>query len=283
MILLSGATGRVGVAASRILDEANIPFRVLVRDADKFTFKKSENIEVVCGDLENPADVELAMQGVTKALLLMSNNPGQFEIETSFAESAESAGVQHLVKVSSMEASPTTTAVLPALHYQSEQNIQSLDLSWTFLRPNFYMQNMLMYSASISKAGVFALPLGESKTAMIDARDVGAVVAAVLMESGHENKIYQLTGPELISFNEVAQRMSSALDKPVSYKQQTPDEYRAVLASFIYSKWQLDAVCELFEEIAAGSLETLTSDATKILAREPISIEEFTRDFSAAF
>lgn len=284
MILISGATGRVGTAACLALDKANIPFRVLVRDPEKFVLKESANVDVVTGDLENEGDVKAAMEGVSKALLLMSNNPAQAEIEKQFACVAGQSGVQHLVKISSMEASPEVTAALPKLHYESEQAIQSLDLAWTFLRSNFYMQNMLMYSVPIAKAGVFALPLGSAKTAMVDARDVGAVAAAVLQESEkHKNKIYKLTGPELIDFDEVAQRLSDVLGKKVSYIKQTPNEFRAVIEQFIHSKWQLDAVCELFQEIADGSLEHMTSDVEQILHRAPTSFIEFTKDSSVVF
>lgn len=283
MILLSGATGRVGSAASMTLNQAGVPFRVLVRDPDRFVLKDAENIELVQGDLEDPDDVTAAMKDVDKALLLMSNSPAQADIEKQFALIAERMGVRHLVKISSMEASAQTSATLPMLHYDSEQMIQSLNLTWTFLRPNFYMQNMLMYSASISEAGVFALPLGDAKTAMVDARDVGAVVAAVLQEDGHQNKIYQLTGSELINFDEVAERMLTVLGKPVAYQKQTADEFRTVLENFIQSQWQLDAVCELFAEIADGSLEQMSGDVERLLGRAPISLTQFTRDFSTAF
>jgi len=283
LILLSGATGRVGSAASMTLNQAGVPFRVLVRDPDRFALKDAENIELVQGDLEDPDDVTAAMKDVDKALLLMSNSPAQADIEKQFALIAERMGVRHLVKISSMEASAQTSATLPMLHYDSEQMIQSLNLTWTFLRPNFYMQNMLMYSASISEAGVFALPLGDAKTAMVDARDVGAVVAAVLQEDGHQNKIYQLTGSELINFDEVAERMLTVLGKPVAYQKQTADEFRTVLENFIQSQWQLDAVCELFAEIADGSLEQMSGDVERLLGRAPISLTQFTRDFSTAF
>lgn len=283
MILLSGATGKVGTAASLELGKANVPFRVLVRDPDKFVLKNSANVEVMAGDLENEADVKAAMQGVDKAFLLMGNNPSQADIEKRFAVHAEKAGVKHLVKVSSMEASAKATARLPKLHYQSEQFIQSLNLSWTFLRPNFYMQNMLMYAGAIKNASLFALPLGDAKTAMVDTRDIGAVVATILQEAGHENKIYKLTGPELINFGEVAQTMSAVLSKEVKYIKQSSTEFRAVLEQFIQSQWQLDAVCELFEEIAGGSLEETTTDFEQILNREPGSLESFTKDFRTAF
>ena len=141
-----------------------------------------------------------------------------------------------------MEAAPEATAALPKNHYDTEQHIIGLGVDWTFLRPNYYMQNMLMYAASISRTGSFALPLGGAKTAMIDARDVGEVAAVALTGAGHAGQVYRLTGPSLMDFHEVAQRMGGVLQREIRYVEQTSAAFRAVLEQFIQSAWQLDAV-----------------------------------------
>ena len=282
MILLTGATGRVGSAAARALLRAEIPFRVLVRDPGKLGID-GEVIEVVQGDLGDPEAVEQALAGISRALIVMGNHPDQSRLERQFATLAGNAGVSHLVKVSSMEAAPDATAILPKNHYGTEQHIASLGMDWTFLRPNYYMQNMLMYSGSIARTNSFALPLGDAKTAMIDARDVGEVAAVVLTTEGHAGQTYRVTGPELIDFYEVAARMSAVLDRPLSYVAQSPEAFREVLGQFIQSAWQLDAVCELFAEIAAGSLEEQTSTTADLLGRPAVSLNTFTQQFAGAF
>ena len=282
MILLTGATGRVGSAAARALLRAEIPFRVLVRDPGKLGID-GEVIEVVQGDLGDPEAVEQALAGISRALIVMGNHPDQSRLERQFATLAGNAGVSHLVKVSSMEAAPDATAILPKNHYGTEQHIASLGMDWTFLRPNYYMQNMMMYSGPIARTNSFALPLGDAKTAMIDARDVGEVAAVVLTTEGHAGQTYRLTGPELIDFYEVAARMSAVLDRPLSYVAQSPEAFREVLGQFIQSAWQLDAVCELFAEIAAGSLEEQTSTTADLLGRPAVSLNTFTQQFAGAF
>ena len=152
-----------------------------------------------------------------------------------------------------------------------------------FLRPNYYTQNMLMYEASISRAGQFALPLSRPKTAIVDARDVGAVSATILMEEGHTGNTYRLTGPQLIDFHEIAQRMSHALGSAVQYLKQSRGDFREALGQFIHSAWQLDAVRELFAEIANGSFGYLTTDVESLLGHPPLDLEVITRDFSSVF
>ena len=282
MILLTGATGRVGSAAAKALARANIPFRALVRDPDKVAFDP-DAAEIVQGDLNDPAIVEQALQGVSRALIVMGNHPDQAKLERQFASLAADAGVSHLVKVSSMEAAPDATATLPKNHYDTEQHIASLGVDWTFLRPNYYMQNMLMYAGSIARTNSFALPLGTAKTVMIDSRDVGEVAAVVLTGEGHSGQAYRLTGPAIMDFHEVAARMGTVLERPVSYMAQSPEAFREVLGQFIQSVWQLDAVCELFAEIAAGSLEEQHSTTADLLGRPAVDLETFTRQFAEAF
>ena len=282
MILLIGATGRVGSAAARALLASNTPFRALVRRPDNAGFD-CDTVEVARGDLSDVASIKRALHGITRALMVMGNHPDQAELERQFATLAANAGVSHLVKVSSMEAGPGATATLPKNHHGTEQHIESLGIDWTFLRPNYYMQNMLMYSGSIARTNSFALPLGDAKTAMIDARDVGEVAAKVLTTEGHAGQTYRLTGPELIDFHEVAARMSAVLDRPLSYVPQSPEAFREVLGQFIQSAWQLDAVCELFAEIAAGSLEEQTSTTADLLGRPAVSLNTFTQQFAGAF
>ena len=282
MISLTGATGRVGSAAAKALARANIPFRALVRDPDKVAFDP-DAAEIVQGDLNDPAIVEQALQGVSRALIVMGNHPDQAKLERQFASLAADGGVSHLVKVSSMEAAPDATATLPKNHYDTEQHIASLGVDWTFLRPNYYMQNMLMYAGSIARTNSFALPLGTAKTAMIDSRDVGEVAAVVLTGEGHAGQAYRLTGPAMMDFHEVAARMGTVLERPVSYVAQSPEVFREVLGQFIQSVWQLDAVCELFAEIAAGSLEEQHSTTADLLGRPAADLETFTRQFAGAF
>ena len=232
MILLTGATGRVGSATGKALARSNVPFRALVRDPDKVTFDP-DAAEIVVGDLNDPAIVKQALEGVSRALVVMGNHPDQAKLERQFASFAVDAGVSHLVKVSSMEAAPDATATLPKNHYDTEQHIASLGVDWTFLRPNYYMQNMLMYAGSIARTNSFALPLDTAKTAMVDARDVGEVAAVVLTGEGHAGHAYRLTGPTMMDFHEVAARMGTVLERPVSYVAQSPEAFREVLGQFI--------------------------------------------------
>lgn len=283
MILLTGATGRVAGSAARTLAESGVPFRVFVRDPGRFALEGRKDIDTALGDLQNEADVQRALEGVTRALLVTANGEQQADLECAFARQAAAAGVQHIVKISSMEAAPGVTAAFPKLHFQCEEFIKGLDVAWTMVRPNFFMQNLLLFAQGIANADSFALPLGRAKTGMIDAEDVGAVCAAILTTAGHENRTYEVTGAELLDFHQVAARMSAVLGRDIRYVEQSAGEFRAFLGRFIKSEWHLDGVCGLFAEIANHSLERTTSTVIDVIGREPASLEMFVERHASVF
>ncbi len=109
------------------------------------------------------------------------------------------------------------------------------------------------------------------------------MIAEVLLGSGHENRSYEITGPELLDFNEVAQRFSDVLGKEIDYVDMPLDDYHAVLIQFIPSEWHANAVCELFKEIAEGGLDHITDTAEQLLGRPPTSLTQFIEDHRAIF
>lgn len=283
MILLTGATGKCGSSAAAELIRRGVPLRALVRDADKAASLRSAGVDLVVGDAANADDLARAMAGVDKALLLLPNGEQQLDLERQFTDQAAAAGVRHLVKLSSMEAQPDARAPIPRIHWASEEYIRASGLAWTMVKPNFFMQNLLANAPTIKSMHKFFLPLGDGTTGMIDTRDIGAVLATVLADAGHEGQSYEITGPELLNFHEVAERFTEVLGVRIEYVNQPPEAYREMLAKFLTNPWHLDAVCKLFAEIAAGGLTELTDTFRRLMGREPIALRQFITDHKAAF
>ncbi len=283
MILLTGVTGRIGRAAAEHLLSKGTRFRGLARSPEKAADLQERGMELVTADLNNAEQVEAALEGITTALLVIANNEAQYEQESSFAAAAERAGVDHLVKISSIEAGPEAEGSVPRLHYQSEQYIQSLDMHSTMLRPSMFCQNLLMSAQAIANTDSFTLPLAKAKAALIDARDVGEIAGRILLEPATESKIHALTGPELMDFHEVAARMSDVLDRDIRYIEQSLDDFHAYLGNIIPNAWHVDAVTEIFRQISSGAIEIMTHEAEALLGREPTRIDQFIVDHARAF
>ncbi len=283
MILLTGATGKTGGAVATQLAEKGVACRALVRDAGKAAPLAELGIELVIGDFADEAALGQALSDVDSAVLILPNSEQQATLEKRFIDAASKAGVGHVVKLSSMEATADTGSPIPAMHYQVECHLKESGLDWTMVRPNFFMQNLLSSAGTIKEQGRFFLPMGDGKTGMSDIRDIAAVIAEVLTATGHRNKSYEVTGPELLSFHDVAGRFSEVLGTTVSYVDMPADAYREMLAKFLASEWHLNAVCDLFAGIAAGGLEYKTDTVSQVLGREPISLSEFVQDHLAVF
>lgn len=283
MILLCGVSGRVGGAAAQYLLSQGAQVRGLCRSPEKVDELRDRGLQVVKGDLTDSTSVQRALEGAKSALLVTANNEDQLEQECGFAAAAALSGVGHLVKISAIQARPDSPAPIPRAHYQSEQFIGSLGIKSTIIRPGFFMQNLLTYAQSISKADQFEMPLGKVRTSFIDSRDVGEIAGRILLKPGKESSSLVLTGQEMMSFHDVAERMSSVLGRKIQYIEQTPEDFRAFLEKVIPSPWHVNALCAQFEQIASRDHEDVNEESVRLLGREPNTIDRFIEDYRQAF
>ncbi len=283
MILITGATGKTGSAAVQELSNQNIPFRVLIRNEEKRNQITDMGGEVIIGAIENDSALNQAMEGVQKALVLLPNSEQQLFLEKKVVDAALEANVQHIVKMSSMEAVPEATSPIPKLHMQSENYIKNSGMNWTMIKPNFFMQNLLGSGKTIVEQNKFFLPMGEGKAGMIHTKDVGTVIAKVLSEDGHEGQNYEVTGPEILSFHDVAEIFSKVLGKKVDYINVPIDEYKKTLSQFLTNQWHLDSVIDLFKDIAEGGIEDKTDTFQDLIGKSPCSLEQFIQEYSFVF
>lgn len=283
MLLLTGVTGKTGGASAQALLKKGVPLRAIVRNADKAESLKAAGVELIVGELADKAVLERAMTGIDKVLMTLPNGEKQLELEKQFVDVAKAKGIKHLVKMSSMEAVADAKSPIPKIHYASEQYLQKSGLAWTLMKPNFFMQNFLGSAGTIKEQGKFFLPMGEGKTVMVDTRDIGASVAAVMTGKGHEGQKYEITGPEVLGFADAAARFSAVLGRKIEYVHVPMEAYRKTLARFLTNEWHLNAVCELFQDIAEGAAPHTTDSVQKLTGKPPISFEQFVRDHKAVF
>jgi len=282
MILLTGATGKIGAETAKQLVGKGAPVRALVRDAAKAAPLEAAGVELAVGNIADAAAVRQALTGVRQAFRLLPTGEQQEASEKQFTDLCRAAGVGHLVKMSSMEAVPTAQTPIPRAHWAVEEYIRASGLAWTMVKPNFFMQNLLASAKSIREQGLFSLPMGDGTTGMADARDIGAVCAEVLTGQGHAGQSYEITGPEVLTFHQVAERFTSVLGRPIRYVPMPMAQFRERMTG-VLKPWHLNAVCELFQEIADIGLDHTTGTFRRLMGRDPISLDRFIRDHAAAF
>src|SRR5699024_6539706 len=149
---------------------------------------------------------------------------------------AVNAGVRQLVKLSALGASDHSKSVIGLWHNNVERTLKATDLEWTSLRPHAFMQNFLGQAESIRNGQIFSAA-GDGQVPFVDTRDIAAVAAEILANGGFAGKKPVLTGPEALSFKEVAHVLSKVLGRDVEHVAGTDDEAWERLRSQGQSPW----------------------------------------------
>ena len=280
MILITTA-GKVGSETAWLLAKREVSVRVLVRDPEKATALAQAGVEVAEGDLEVPATIEEAMQGVSTVVLVSPGvEPAQ---EINVVDAAARAGVGHVVKLTS-KASPDSQIARQRWHAQIERGLAASGLPHTLLRSNAYMQNTLMLAPSIARTGGFASSIGAGRVGMVDSRDVADTAAAIAADpAGHAGKTYWLSGPELVTYADVATALSRLLGRTVTFRPQSREEDEAAMARAGLPQPVAAMNALALSLFAEGEAEWLSRDVPNLLGRPARSYERFATDHVAAF
>jgi uncharacterized protein YbjT (DUF2867 family) len=284
MILITGATGTNGQETIKQLSEQGITVRALVRSLEKAEPLKALGAELIEGDFADPASLDAALQGIDKALMLPPIAPNAVELQRNFIEAAKRAGTEYIVKFSAIGAAPDSPMRLGRWHGDAEQLLANSGISYCSLRPNGFMQNFLAFGSLIANQGIFAQPGGQSSISHIDARDISAAIVQTLLNpTEHAGKIYTLTGPDSLSFDQVAAQFSQILGHQVEYIDQAPEDFKANMLAWGQPEWLADTFNEMFALYRTGWGAEVTEDFSNITGRSPRSFEQFIRDNRSTF
>lgn len=279
MILITTA-GKVGSEAARLLAQRGASVRVLARDPEKATALRQVGVDVVEGDLDAPATIDAAMQDVTSVVLVSLAVPAQ---ELNVVDRAARAGVGHVVKITS-KASADSPIARRRGQAEIEAGLLASGLGYTLLRSNFYMQNFLMLAPAIAKTNSFGSPAGAGHVGLIDTRDVAAVAAEIAASpAAHVGKTYVLTGPELLSYADMAAVLSQVLGRPIVFSERTIEEEKQALMSVGVPEPIAAMNAHAVSLIAEGDAAWLSEDVPAILGRPARTFAQFATDHAAAF
>jgi uncharacterized protein YbjT (DUF2867 family) len=266
-VLVTGATGNVGSHAVRELVRRGASVRAFVRDPAKAAGLLGEDVELAVGDFGDPASLRAAMDGVDRVFLSSGDGPAKVAHEAAVVDAAATAGVELIVKASTMGARPGSP--LPGMDWngRSEEHVRRSGVPAVVLASSFYMSNLLA-------PGAFTAPAGKGRVAMIHPRDVGAVGAVVLTSGEHAGATYRLTGPEAITYERAAAALGA------EYVEIPPEAARDGLTAAGLPDWLVTHLVAVYELIRADALAE-TADTVQVLTgREPHGIDDFARELA---
>jgi len=278
--LITAATGNVGSrVVERLLAGGERP-RVLVRDAHKARALWSGRVELAVGDLADGASLRAAMQGIDRVFL--ANAGAELaERDRLAALEARAAQVRHIVKLSTLDVQYEVGT--GPWHARGEAAIRESGVGFTFLRPSGFMINALAWADAIRGHARVESSTGEGKIAFIHLDDIADVAAAALTGDPHGGRAWSITGPEALSYREMAQKIGNAIGRQVSYAAISDVEERARWSARGEPEESIDYHLSIFRAIRAGRLAIVTEEVERILGRPAISFDQWVRENTIAF
>ncbi|MER7003715.1 NAD(P)H-binding protein [Dactylosporangium sp. NPDC000555] len=277
-ILVFGGGGQVGRAVVDELLAAGARVRATGRDPGRLTLPAG--VETVRADLTDPESLPAALAGVRKVFLYAV--PQGVD---AFVAAARSAGVEHVVLLSSDTVLDRIPARKPIadMHRVVEQALDASGLATTYLRPDNFASNVLLWGwdRSIREEGIVRFPYAESHSDAIHERDIAAVAAAALTTPGHEGERYLITGPESVTQRRQAELIAEATGRPVRVEEQTPEEGRATLAQIV-PEWVIEATIGYWAA-TDGVPYAVTDVVERVTGRPARTFAEWAHDHAAAF
>jgi len=222
---------------------------------------------VAVAEYAEPDALRRALDGVGTVLMVSAaETPERVRQHANFVDAAVAAGVQHLVYTSFLGAAPEAVFTLARDHWVTEERIRSSGLEYTFLRDSLYADFLPFM---VGADGVIRGPAGSGRAAVVAQADIADAAVAVLRDPApHAGRTYDLTGPEALTFAEMAAIVTAATGRQVEFHDETLAEAYASRASFGAPDWQVDAWVSSYTAVAAGEL-AVVSGAVEELTGHP--------------
>jgi uncharacterized protein YbjT (DUF2867 family) len=266
-ILVLGARGKTGRRVVARLDRLGHPLRAASRSGrPRF-------------DFADPDTWEPALAGAGAIYLIPMNESVMAATVGEFLAAAEQSGVRRVVLLS---ARGVAGAACP-FQEPVELALRATDLEWTILRPAWFAQNFgedLFLEPILS--GELALPAGEGREAFVDADDIADVATAALTQDGHAGEIYELSGPEPLSFRTAVELIAQATGRRIRYTPLETSRFTAALAAQGVPAEAAELVAELLGRIRDGAGERVGDGVRRALGRDPRPFTDYVKTAAAA-
>ena len=283
MILVTGASGNAGGAVVNALLKRAAPLRAMYRNREDAA-KAPSGVPVAIADFSSTESLLQALHGIETVYLVCSPIPALVELESNVIDACLQCGVRHVILNSALGAGDYPKS-FPAWHRIVEDKLTASGLPFTILRPNGFMQNILLYLApGIRAQGTFYAAMGDAGTSFIDLRDIAAAVANIaLAPAKHLGRVYELNGPEAVSYPGLAERITRACGQPVNYINIPEEVQRANMLGMGMPVWQVDALLDLQRYYTSGQGAQITGVLEALLERRPLHLDAFLEEFKDSF
>jgi NAD(P)H dehydrogenase (quinone) len=283
VILVTGATGRVGYRLMEALADARADATAMVRVEAKAADLPGTAGHVVA-TLDDPPPAQV-LREFDRIFLLSPEVEEQVELERAFINAVAKAGHRpHIVKLCADGfQDPGCDVRFMLAHRQIAYHLDSVGLPVTYLAAATYMDDLLGEAEEIQRTGEIRASAGPGRAGFIAATDVALAAAHVLTTDGHDGDTYVVTGPEALSYADIARRFSTVFGRRVEYADLPSDRIRDLLLEIGRTPWQADGDVERFDWIKQGGAATVTGTVREFTGADPRPLQEWLADSRATF
>jgi NAD(P)H dehydrogenase (quinone) len=275
-ILVTGATGKLGskVVESLLKSVPASNLVVSVRNPEKAQGLRKRGVEVRQGDFDRPVTLDNAFKGIDRLLIISADGDNETRIQqhANAVQAAERAGVKFIAYTSLANATESKNLMAPP-HIATETAIIKTGIPYSFLRNNWYLENEIGSIQGALAGSPWVTSAGEGKVGWALQQDYADAAATVLVGNGHENTVYELSGP-LLTQEELASALGNVLGKDIPVQQVSDEQYAEIMRGLGLPDFVIPIVVGIQESIRNGSLEVNSNDFEKVLGRPITSINE---------
>lgn len=279
--LVIGATGNIGSRVTQRLVDSGARPSVFVRSAKRARALFGDYVDIHTGDLEKPrSSLATALAGAD-GIFLVTDGPDLNKQDRAISFAALHAGVRHVVKLSTLDV--RTGIGTGPWHARGENAIRESGVAFTFIQAAGFMSNMLGWSESIRREGVLRSSTGEGKIAFIHPDDIAAVATAALTTRNHDNQALVITGPEALSYGEMAATIGRAIGKPIGFEEISDRQAYTETVEWVGEGPYVDALVDIWRAVRQGRLDTVTDGVRRVTGREPITFAQWAAENATSF
>lgn len=275
-IAITGATGQLGRFVIESLIKLNSQHHIiaLVRDLEKSSVFKAQGIEIRHFDYDQPQKLANALKGVDKLLLISANEIGRRTPQhKAVIEAAQLANVPYLAYTSLLRAD-TSPLGLAQEHRETEALIKQSGLSYTLLRNNWYSENYLASLQHVVETGMLFGAAADGQISSATRQDYAEAAAHVLNSTEHNNKTYELAGSQAFTLSDLAELISKASSKKISYQNLTAEDYKHGLAQAGLTPELIEVIVDADVQAVQGAMYSEVTDLEHIIGRRTTPIAE---------
>lgn len=255
--------------AQRLAD-AGVRQRLVVRDAARAP--SLPGAEVAQATYDEPAAMRDAFEGADAVFLVSAaEHPERVRQHLAAVDAIADSGVERVVYTSFLGASPDATFTLARHHGATEEHLRERGLAFTILRDSLYLDFLPLI---VGADGVIRGPAGDGRVAAVARDDIADVAVAVLTGEGHEGATYDVTGGELVSFEQVAATLSDFSLRPIRYHPETMEEAWESRRSYGAPDWEVEGWITSYAAVGSGEMAVLSDTVPRVAGHPPMTLRQ---------